>query len=160
MKKLLLVVVILNSVLFVPYLRNNWPVIMTQLRGDVRFRNAPDLNDLLVAFDWLKTKKEKKAIPHEAVVVCRNPQFCYYYTGLKSINFPFTVNKDSVFAAIVKADLILTDTFRKTSQFFLIPVLMDSAKYFRAVYSSGGTTPNVAILVVKKDELAKLSPQK
>ncbi len=129
---------------------------MTQLRGDIRYRNAPDLYDVLQAFDWLRTKKEKRSIPDDAVVVCRKPQFCYYYAGLKSVNFPFTENMDSVFAAITKADLILTDNIRGTSKYFLNPVLMDSAKYFREVYTSGGKIPNVAILVVKKDEVAKL----
>lgn len=151
-----MVIVIINFGLLIPKIIDHWPAVKANLRGDVRFTNGQDLNDFLSALDWLKAQKEKKAIPDDALVVCRKPQFCYYYTGLKSINFPFTQKSDSVFVAITKADLILTDNVRGTSQYFLNPVLMDSAKYFREVYSSGGNTPTIAILVVKKDELAKL----
>lgn len=150
-----MVIVIINLGLLVPKIINHWPTVRANLRGDVRFTNGQDLNDLLSAFDWLKAKREKKAIADEAVVVCRKPQFCYYYTGLRSINFPFTAKSDSVFLAITKADLILTDNVRGTSS-YLNRVLMDSTKYFREVYTSGGKIPTIAILVVKKDELAKL----
>lgn len=160
MRKIFWLIIILNFILLIPRFKANLPVLKSQLAGDLRAVNPEELNELLNAFGWLKVQKEKGVIPDDAVVVYNRPQWCYYYSGFRSINFPFTDKAGVVFTSIIKADLIITENHQYLPQAFLNPILQDSSKYFLPLYVVGKQPPILVILAVNKDEVAKLADKK
>lgn len=156
MRKIFWLVIILNFILLIPRFKANLPILKRNLAGEIRASNRMELNELLNAFDWLKRQKERRAIREDAVVVCRQPQFCYYYSGFRSINFPFTENQDVVFNALIQRDLIIAENTEPLCILYLNKVVFDSVKYFQLLYRTGGNPPILGIFAVKKDEVAKL----
>lgn len=160
MRKLFWIIIILNFILLIPRFKANFPILKRNLAGDIGAGNPVGLKELLNGFDWLKRQKERGAIREDAVVVCSRPQLCYYYSGLRSFNFPYSENENLVFGAIIPADLIIGENAQYLSQAYLNKVLMDSAKYFRPIYRTAEKVPILVIFAVKKDEVAKLAEKK
>lgn len=156
MRKIFWLIIILNFILLIPRFKANLPFLKSQLAGDLRAVNPSELNELLNAFDWLKRQQDSGAIQGEAVVVCRRPQLCYYYSGFRSINFPFTENKEVVFNSIIQTDLIIVENAQPLCILYLNKVVLDSVKYFQLLYRTGGDPPILGIFAVKKEEVAKL----
>lgn len=160
MRKFFWIIIIFNFILLIPRFKANFPILKRNLAGDIRAGNPSGSKELLEAFDWLKTQKERGAIREDAVVVCNRPQLCYYYSGFRSFNFPYSENENLVFGTISPADLIMAENIQYLSQAYLNKVLMDSAKYFRPIYRTAEKLPILVIFAVKKDEVAKLADKK
>ncbi|OGC79773.1 MAG: hypothetical protein A2145_05760 [candidate division Zixibacteria bacterium RBG_16_40_9] len=156
MRKIFWLIIILNFALLIPRFKANLPLLMRDLAGELRAGNLVGLEELLDSFAWLKRQKERGAIREDAVVVCSKPQFCYYYSGLRSSNFPFSENKNVVFSTIIQADLIIAENLGYLSQLYLNQVILDSSRYFRVLYRTEEKIPNLVIFAVKKEEVAKL----
>src|SRR5574341_65501 len=153
---ILWLVIILNFTLLVPRFKANLPILTRNLAGELRASNSRDTNELLNAFEWLKRQREQGILPEDQVVVCRQPQFCYYYSGLRSVNFPFTENQEVVFNFLISRDLVVVENTEPLCILYLNKVVFDSTKYFKLLYRTRGDPPYLGIFAVKKDEVAKL----
>jgi len=95
----------------------------------------------------------KKAPIPKGVIVCRKPQLCYYYSGFKSVSYPFTTKPDSMFNFLIKYDYIIADNYFYTSMAYLNPVVDDSMKYFKIL---GFVGDKIVFLEIRKEMVVVL----
>lgn len=69
----------------------------------------------------------KKEIPTDGVIIFRKPYFTYFYTKRKSLNYPFTANKDAIKKYFRENNIthIIDDNSFDTTLLYLQPVIAD-----------------------------------
>jgi len=69
---------------------------------------------------WLKEN-----IPEDEIIITRKPVFVYYFGKHKATPYPFTYNKNVVWAEIKRYKYVLMDNFIWTTKEYLIPVIIE-----------------------------------
>lgn len=91
------------------------------LRGD-RYAGYPaDWRRYFETIDWID-----RAVPEQAIIMARKPEFVYLNSGRRSMLYPFTENQTVVRDAVMQADYVLVDQFKWTGTTgkYLLPILM------------------------------------
>ena len=111
------------------------------LDGD-RYAGYPvNWRHLFQAADWVKENT-----PESSVVTVRKPRLFDLHTGRKVIGYPFTTNRDSVFAQISSTDYVVIDAVSGTTYRYLIPAMQEHKANFKTEFAL--QNPFTAVLKV------------
>ena len=92
--------------------------------------------------DWISyfdvAKWCKKYTERDAKIMCRKPEFMWFFSDRKAFGYPMTSDHIKMWQAIKKADYIVIDAFRwtMTTYKYLIPAIKDSIEKFKVMYVS------------------------
>jgi len=94
------------------------------------------------------TRMLKETTPESSVVTVRKPRLFYLHTGRKVNGYPFTTERDSVFAEISRTDYVVVDAVSGTTYRYLIPAVQEHKESFKVVFTL--RDPLTAVLEVKR----------
>ncbi|MBN2288494.1 MAG: hypothetical protein JXQ83_04110 [Candidatus Glassbacteria bacterium] len=121
----------------------NLGMIGRYLDGD-RYAGYPvNWRHLFQAADWVKQNT-----PETSVVTVRKPRLFYLHTGRKACGYPFTTDRDSVFAEIRRTDYVVIDAVSGTTYRYLLPAVQEHRDDFKVVFAL--QDPLTAVLEVLK----------
>ncbi len=150
MRRLFSLILVVNFILLLPKIKANLPNLVGYLEGD-RLAGLPrTIYDVSDMFDWLKTQKERGLITEKTVVAYRRPHWCYYYTGIKSISFPYTYDEEKVLEALQQADLVVAENYDYVCKTYLNPTLLAYPQYFTPIFRTAGQYPNAVVFRIEK----------
>jgi 4-amino-4-deoxy-L-arabinose transferase-like glycosyltransferase len=113
------------------------------LAGD-RYAGYPvNWRHLYGAADWVKENT-----PESSVVTVRKPRLFYLHTGRKVNGYPFTTDRDSVFAEISRTDYVVIDAVSGTTYRYLLPAVQEHKESFKVVFAL--QDPLTAVLEVQR----------
>ena len=90
--------------------------------------------DALNVYTYMRNDKEKNS-----VVLSRFPVIVYFYSGYKSIPFPYSSDLNTIEKTINERGVkyILVDSISEETPKYLSPVIIKNSDNFKLVYRSG-----------------------
>ncbi|RKX71219.1 hypothetical protein DRP53_02410 [candidate division WOR-3 bacterium] len=113
-------------------------------QGDEDFGLSADWQRYREACIWAKENLKP------GVIVSRKPEFTYFWSGHKSILFPYSYNEEEVWDGIKGYDYIIVDSFywSGTSRKYLIPAILKHIREIKALYKT--RIPETWVLAIKR----------
>jgi hypothetical protein len=107
----------------------NLSMIGRYLDGDRYAGYAINWRRLFEAADWVIENT-----PESSVITVRKPRLFYIHTGRKVNGYPFTTDRDSVFAEISRTDYVVIDAVSGTTYRYLIPAVQEHSADFKTEF--------------------------
>lgn len=96
----------------------------------------PSVRNFISLHQWVNEN-----LPSQGLIISRKPTVTYFYTGHKSLAYPFSPNPDEIWKMILdsRARYILADEFSPQTFYYLVPFIYKYRKKIRLLHRIGET---------------------
>ncbi len=112
-----------------PVVRANLHLLARYTAGERYAGYGVNFRQFFECADWVRENTDE-----DAVVTVRKPRLFHYLSGRKVLNYPYSLDADSVLAVVLRTDYVVIDAVSGTTGRYLVPALQKQPGSFKLVY--------------------------